>query len=231
LDSDVIVWLIIIAVWLISNVVAFLRRMVKKSQQMAEQHAKKRPEHRPGVGQQRPAAPPAPAPRRQPPPPPPQPQPAVSKQAEDALTQLLRSFGVEVPQSVPEQPVASEHVPSRGEHAQAAAQTRGTPSEHDHTRGWHERAAKWTTKTASEHSLAPSFHRGTAGEHLAGDVFLPDRAVAAAAPRRPLDPGIGRRLVAALHGDREGLARAILLREVLGPPIGMRPPGQRSFER
>lgn len=62
-------------------------------------------------------------------------------------------------------------------------------------------------------------------EHRPGDVVV--TRPPAPARRRVLKPGFGRRLVADLQGDRESLARAIVLREILGPPVGLRPPDRR----
>ncbi|MEE8525634.1 MAG: hypothetical protein V3T72_16985 [Thermoanaerobaculia bacterium] len=217
MKSEVVIWLVIIGVWLISNLIKFFRSQAAKSRQAAEQ----RPT-RPAPQRSEALRPPPP------PPPPAAPKPAV----EDALSDLLKSFGVDIQPSSQERPVATEHALTPGEHARTASETRVTISEHDHSPGWHQRPASETAGTASEHSLSASFHRRSAGEHEAGDVFLPARPLQAVATAgRRTGSVIGRRVVADLHRDRDSLAEAVLLREVLGPPVSLRSPGERSFER
>ncbi len=221
MESELFVWLVIIAFWLVSNLIRFLRRLAARGRQVVEEQKARQAPQRPGA-------------RRQAPPPPQKPA-APEPAAEDALAELLKSFGVEVETpSAHERPVASEHVFTPGEHSQAPSQTRGTASEHEHTPGWHQQAASELSETASEHTWRDSEHRGTASEHQAGDVFVPDLPdppmPAFPATKRSVSPGLGRRVIAELHGDRESLARAFLLREVLGPPVGMRSSQDRSFE-
>ena len=76
--------------------------------------------------------------------------------------------------------------------------------------------------------MVPSEHRASASEHLPGDVKIERRV--APPPTRTWQPDFGSRLIADLRGDPESLARAIVLTEILGPPVGLRGSGSRSFE-
>ena len=236
MEAGDIVWLLFILFWLFSSFVASLRKKMQGKKKPAERPPARppAPPPRPGVSQpppplpptarQRPGVPresaPAPAPAARPPSP------------EDALVNLLKRLGVDVP-SAQEQPVPGEHARTPGEHVRTAAEARRTASEHDHTPGWHDRAASEIQPTASERTRVASEHRRSAGEHRPGDVQWARSAELPPVPRTSVDAevprsALGRRTVAALR-DRESLARAIVLKEILGPPVGLRSPDDSSF--
>jgi hypothetical protein len=139
------------------------------------------------------------------------------------LRDMMRQAGIE-----PEPPVPGEHRPTLGEHRttapehhQAAPETYATASEHERTR-------TETRLTPSEQAPRLSDHLRTPGEHLKGDVFpLP--------PIPKLRPPRGRRqrsrfadAVVADLGSAKKLGRAIVLREILGPPVSLRPPDEQG---
>ena len=142
----------------------------------------------------------------------------------------MKRIGVDVNPYAPEPPVPGEHARTPSEHAHTPGWHQPTASEHAHTPGWHQRTASETRPTASEQAVVPSEHRRTLSEHRPGDV-RPLGVAAAPGPRPAVKPGFGRRVVEELSGDRETLARAIVLREILGPPVGLRSEGDRPFEQ
>ncbi len=109
---------------------------------------------------------------------------------------------------------ASEHRPSASEHRPSASEHRPSASEHRPSASEHR-------PSASEHRPSASEHRHTTSEHIPGDAALP------AIPRRGSDQPrrrskLGAALAADLHGGRETLSRAVVLREILGPPVSLR---------
>ncbi len=154
--------------------------------------------------------------------------PAEGGEAENpfqrALRELAEQMNVEVevaPAQPPEQPVASEHEHTPGWHDRTASEVRPTASEHRHTPGWHERTASEIRRTASEAELAASEHVLSELEHLRGDFQGARIPAFNAIPRRPRSPFV-QRLHADLTGGPSSLARAVVLREILGPPVSMR---------
>lgn len=146
---------------------------------------------------------------------------------EQAMREIMREAGLTQEQPAVEPPVVSEHRPTPSEH-------RPTPSEHAPTYGEtrptvaeHRPTASEARPTVSEHVPRPSEHLPTPGEHLRGDVLVPPALPIRKSTRRKKGRS---RLAAAVVGDlrgRRSLARAVLLREILGPPLGLRPPDSR----
>ena len=148
---------------------------------------------------------------------------------QQALRDLAKQMGIEVEVEPAEQPVASEHARTAGEHRRTELETRRTLSEHVVEPSEHRRTASEAARTASEAIFEAREHRVTPGEHRRGDLRAPGPAARrlAAPPRVAgrVRSDFARRLRADL-GAGDSLARAIVLREILGPPVGMRPPGQ-----
>jgi hypothetical protein len=138
------------------------------------------------------------------------PQTGIAAQLREALREVVEEAQTAAPWETP----ASEHHRTPSEHRRTPGEHRRTPGEHQRTPGEHRR-------TAGEHQRTPSEHRPTAGEHVAGDAPV---------TRLPPPPAVRRRggsdLAAAVRGElrsgRASLARAMVLREILGPPVSMR---------
>ncbi len=144
-----------------------------------------------------------------------------------ALSDLMEQMGVEVPAAgPPEMPVASEHTLTGSEHRRSVLEVGPTLSEQMTTASEHRRTLSEARRTASETIFTTPEHQLTEAEHRRGDLRRA-RAAAAGVPRQQ---PVGSRLIKRLHrdlaGGKESLARAIVLREILGPPVGLRSPGQ-----
>lgn len=146
---------------------------------------------------------------------------------ERTMRELMREAGLAEEPVVVEPPVVSEHRPTPGErrptateHARTYGETRRTVSEHLPT-------ATETRRTFSEHLPTGSEHLFTPGEHLRGDVRVPP-VPKGKRPRRPRRRSpFASAVVRDVRGGRS-LARAVLLREILGPPVGLRRPDEGS---
>ena len=138
----------------------------------------------------------------------------------DALRDLAKQMGLEEAAPV-ERPVASEHTLTPSEHRRSAGETMITASEHVGRPSDHRRTASEARLTASEHIFERSEHQLTASEHRRGDVDVWSPPPADLPPRRGKSV-----FVAGLHRELAGgpraLARAVLLREILGPPVSLR---------
>ncbi|MCP3962024.1 MAG: hypothetical protein GY719_29630 [bacterium] len=133
------------------------------------------------------------------------------------LQDLAEQMGLETEASPAEPPVASEHVPTGSEHRRSAIEIASTVSEHRVRASDHRR-------TASEQSFGLSEHQLTASEHQWGDLVT--HRLPKSMPGRRSRSKFVRRIHADLAGGRGTLARAIVLREILGPPVGLRSPEQ-----
>ncbi|MCP4655397.1 MAG: hypothetical protein GY856_08260 [bacterium] len=122
-----------------------------------------------------------------------------------------------------ERPVPSEHTRSRGEHQRTAAEHRRTASEHRRTASETRRTASEHRRTASEQQPTMAEHRPTASEHTKGDVDVGRAPIGSR--RRKTRPGFVGSVFAELRGPAS-LSRAIVLREILGPPVSLRNPPQ-----
>ena len=220
MDGDLIIGLLMVIFWLVSSLVARFGRMVRQRQSG-------RPPRQP-AGQQ---------PQQQ------ARQPASQQAArragestdasqEPALQKMLRDLaeqmGLETEVEPAEPPRASEHRPTSSEHRRTQLETRATASEHqlrasEHQRtpSEYQRTASETRRTASEEVFALPEHQVTASEHQWGDVV--GHGMPQSMPRRHRQRSkFLRRLHADLAGGRDSLARAVVLREILGPPVGLR---------
>ena len=149
---------------------------------------------------------------------------ATFKQALEDLAEQIRA---EVEVGPAEPPVASEHRTTESEHRRTAPETRPTLSEHVGSLSEHRQTPAETRRTVSETVFDPSEHQWSMGEHVRGDVAVV-RSAAADAPRRPVARSeFARRLQADLSGS--SLARAMVLKEILGPPVSLRSPEKDSI--
>ncbi len=144
-----------------------------------------------------------------------------------SLKELMRQMGVDLgmdPAAGGEAPVAAEHRPTASEHRRTLSETRPVASEHAAVISEHRQDASELLQTASEQIFEASEHQLSRGEHRRGDLRLPPPPRGSRASRRrhrqgpPLAAAVGRDL-------RDGLARAIVLREILGPPVSLRSEG------
>ncbi len=143
-----------------------------------------------------------------------------------SLKELMRQMGVDLDMdpAAGEAPVAAEHRPTASEHRRTLSETRPVAAEHTAVTSEHRQAASERLQTASEQIFEASEHQLSRGEHRRGDLRLPPPPRGSRAPRRrrrqgpPLAATVGRDL-------RDGLARAIVLREILGPPVSLRSEG------
>jgi hypothetical protein len=145
---------------------------------------------------------------------------------EQAMREIARQAGLAEEEPAVEPPVASEHRPSPGErrptateHAQAYGETWGTAAESEPT-------ASEIRPTFSEYLPRPSEHLPTPGEHLHGDVVVSPIALSEGRPKQwKTRSPFASAVVRDLRGGRS-IARAVVLREILGPPVGLRSPGE-----
>ncbi len=220
MEAGDVVWLLVILFWIFSSVASWIGKNLR-GKKTAERPAPPPPAPVPGRSAARPV-PVRPGVPRPPAAPPRAPSP------QDALTDLLKRIGVDVDPYAAEQPVPGEHRRTSGEHTHTPGWHQPTASEHVHTPGWHQQTASEVRPTASEQVVVPSEHRLTASEHRPGDVR---RSGVPAAPKpAAAAAGFGSRMIADLQGS-DSLARAIVLKEILGPPVGLRSKGDRPFEQ
>ncbi len=104
----------------------------------------------------------------------------------------------------------------------AGSEHRVTASEHVPTASEHRPSASEHRPTASEHRPSASEHRHTASEHIPGDAAFPVIRGQGSGRARRRRSKLGAALAADLHGGRETLSRAVVLREILGPPVSLR---------
>lgn len=149
-------------------------------------------------------------------------EPAEPSTVDRMLRDMMRQAGVEPEPQVPSEhrPTPGEHRPTVSEHRQAASETYVTVSEHRQT-------ATETRPTPSEHALRATEHLPTPGEHLKGDLpVLPIAKVRPHKRKRRRSPFVNA-ISADLTGGAEALGRAMVLCEILGPPLSLRPPDGR----
>ncbi len=212
MDGEAIGWLLFLAVWFISSVVQQIRKMGKNV---------------PGQGepppQERQVQPP-PIPREQARPSTPLPPPILNP-SQDPIRELMRQLGVEVPTEPVERPVASEHRVTPSEHRQARAELIQSTSESLITSSEHHRTQSEARRTISEHRQDASEVQRTFSEHVRGDAVVIDKVLSKPAMvsrrRGSSFSGVVRR---DLRRGRRTLKRALVLKEVLDPPIGLRDP-------
>lgn len=197
MDSDIIVGFLMILFWIFSS---FVARKKAKSEYYEDEMPVEPGEVEPGVTLQ------------------------------EALQDLAKQMGVEVATGPPEAPVASEHRPTASEHRQTAMETSSTFSEHIEVAAEHRQRATEIRRTASEIALDAADHQWSPGEHVRGDVTRARSAAAGITPAVPTAHRVGqsafaKRLKTDL-GNRGSLARAIVLKEILGPPVSLRSPSQ-----
>ena len=133
---------------------------------------------------------------------------------ESMLREMARQAGL-----YQEPAVASEHRGTASEHAPTLSEHRGTLFEHLGTAGEHRQTALEIHQAQMERSRREGEHRATASEHLKGDVVLGPRPTREERTRHRSPFAV--RILADLRGRRE-LARAVVLREILGPPVSLR---------
>jgi hypothetical protein len=237
MDADSVIWLLVIAFWILSGLAQMVKKMFGKGndprldpserpaggastrraadtgsqggglREVLEQLGKElQGELQKAAGQE-------------PTPPPPPPVPSAAERASRPAT--------EQPVVAEHRRTASEHRPTPGEHRRTAGEHRRTLEEHRQAPGEARVPVGEHLADDPYHMPTPSEHRGTPGEHRRGDVRITPRPPAAAyrgpSARRSR---FARRLVADLRGDRRSLARAMVLKEILGPPLSLRTPGE-----
>ena len=218
MDVEAVVWLLVMLVWFVSGVIKQIRGMGTNPPVEAPPPVEVSPVDvvPQSEGRSREAVPPVPVARpSRPAPPKPTPQPT------DPLQELFRQLGVEVvPEpSQQEQPVASEHRRTASEHQRTASEHRQTASEVRRTASEHRQTASEARRTASEHRRVAGEHRLTASEHLPGDVKKVIKRTGPAKVKRRRS-GLARSV---RHELRTNLAKAFLMREILGPAPGLGP--------
>lgn len=192
MDSDAVIGLLMLLLWIFSSLVArFGRRRSAETVEMEPREEDRGPSR--------------------------------AEQVQQALRDLAEQMGVEIQVAPAEEPVASEHRETASEHRRTRTETRGTVSEHREVVSEHRRVQSEVRQTSSEIDLPSSEHDWTSSEHVRGDlrrVPLP----AASLPTRRRRSVFARRLQRDLVGGGGNLARAIVLREILGPPVSLRSP-------
>lgn len=157
----------------------------------------------------------------------PGPRPNKPTVVDQMLREMMRQAGIpeEKPVASERRVTASEHRPTVAEHRPTVSETRPTASEHRPT-------PSEIRPTLSEHVPRASEHLPSPGEHLKGDAVLPPIPELPPIGQVPTGERSRRRrsqlassLAADLHGGGRSLARAVVLREILGPPVALRRPG------
>ena len=247
MDAEALIYLAFLVIWFVSGIVAQIRKMMGNDG--ARQEAEPPPFDMPPVPQQRPGSQgtgaPSPRPvRRQPPPqrpsspsqrpaqtsqrpPAPAARPALPPpplgSGSDVMKEMLRQLGMEVVVQE-ERPVASEHRRTASEHRRTAMEHRQTVGETSGTASEQRRTHAEHRRTASEHRQDLGEIGVTASEHRRGDVKVgPVEISKAPEIRRRRSSNVVRHVRHELLNGPETLKRALVLKEILDKPIGIRP--------
>jgi len=142
------------------------------------------------------------------------PPPVQAGALETMLRQIAKEAGLyqEPPVVSEHAATASEHRGTFGEHAPTASESRRTVLEHH-------QAEIERRRTESEARGTFGEHEGTVSEHLRGDAVVLPPIPSGLRPRRR--SSLGAALAKDLHGGSRALARAVMLREILGPPVSL----------
>ncbi len=204
MDGDIIIGILMVVFWLISSLAARIGKKAKSGQTEEQQ-----------------VVPPVPPPASR------QPVRPSANPFQKALADLAEQMGVEVEVGPREAPVASEHTLTASEHRRTALETHATLSERTASASEHRRTASEVRRTAAEAVFPLPEPQLTASEHVRGDLRRARPAASGAPVKRRQKSEFSRRLAADLSGGRGSLARAIVLREILGPPVGLRSGDER----
>ncbi len=146
---------------------------------------------------------------------------------QEALRDLAQQMGVDVEMSPVEPPAVAQPNGSGSEHRRTVSETHPTASETRMSKAEHRRTPSEAQRTSSEEVWSVQEHEWSQSEHVRGDLEV------SAIPKldthgQTESSRFVERLRAELTSqDRSALARAIVLREVLGPPVSLRPPSDR----
>lgn len=151
---------------------------------------------------------------------------------EQVLKEMMGGQQELAPRQPPPPPLPPA-LPTPSEHRKTPSEHRWTPSEHQRdpyeihgTPSEHRRAAHEIMPGPGERRWTASEHRPTPSEHRPGELVvssLPRPAASASVRRRR--SRLGRQLRSDLRGG-QGLARAMILKEILGPPVALKPSGE-----
>ena len=216
MDVEGIIYLIFLLIWFVSGIAAQIRKMSGRDPDSASEADE-------------PFVPPVPMeksvpartslPRARTSPPPVPTRPAPPPHPPDVMREIFRQLGVEMV----EQPVASEHRGTASEHRRTASEHRQSLGETRATASEHRRTVSETRRTASEHRQTAGELRGTASEHRRGDVRVPIRAASAPVEtRRRVTSRVVREVRHELLNGPQTLKKALVLKEILDKPIGLR---------
>ncbi len=140
---------------------------------------------------------------------------------------MLEEIRRQVAEAAREQEVVEEHRRTAGEHLPTPSEHRPTVSEREPFYSDHRQAPSEILVTQTEHELAESEHRWSLEEHTKGDVSLPPVPLQAPATAGKPRTRFARDVVRDLRGGTR-LARAVVLQEILGPPVSLREGSGRS---
>ncbi len=209
MNSDIVIFLLMVLFWGISQVMAWFGRRARAQQ--AERDGTSVGSDGTSVGGETPGS-----------------------TLQEALRDLADQMGIDVetePKTIPAaaEPTwtASEHRQTSGEHQQTMAETRPTVSETLMSATEHQRTRSESRRTSSEEGWVLSEHQWTPGEHERGDgggASIPRLA----GPRSKRTSLLTQRLRRDL-ASRNALAKAVVLRDVLGPPVSLRAPTDDRF--
>ncbi len=141
---------------------------------------------------------------------------------EEALRQMAQlGKGKQEESPYAEAPVHSEHTETASEHRQTAIEIQETASEHTLTESEHRRTASEIRHTPSEKSLPKSEHVWTNSEHQRGEVRRLRPVVGGRRSRRQRSV-LAAKILQDLSSGPHSLGRAVVLKEILGPPVSLR---------
>lgn len=149
------------------------------------------------------------------------PRPQRRARDPNSVEGMLEEIRRQVAEAAREQEVVEEHRRTAGEHRPTPSEHRPTVSEREPFYSDHQQAPSEIQVTRTEHELAESEHWVSIEEHTKGDVSLPPVPLQAPATAGKARSRFARDLVRDLRGGTQ-LARAVVLQEILGPPVSLR---------
>lgn len=139
---------------------------------------------------------------------------------------MLEEIRRQVAEAAREQEVAGEHRRTVGEHRPTLSEHRPTASELEPHFSDHLQTPSELLVTQTEHMEVESEHRVSLTEHTKGDAKLPPIPLQGPAKAGRSSSRFARELTRDLRG-RAKLARAVVLQEILSPPVSLRQGGER----
>lgn len=139
---------------------------------------------------------------------------------------MLQEMRRQMAEAAGERGSPGEHSRSPGEHRTTASEHRPTASEQRPVLSDHLQTASEIEFSQSEHVVQASEHEMTLGEHQKGDAWVPTVPISLPATAGHRRSKFGKALIQDLKGGH--LGRAVVLREILSPPVSLRSRSDRT---